>query len=258
MKKQKGKNLAVIGTICSCGPLFGLIGTVVIMLSAFQTMESGSEVSPEALANDIGIHLISTTIGLCLGAIGLILILIALFGSKYRAPWFFGVLCALSVLWMIGFPIGTIAGVALLVYLLKHKAEFKDKQSPNTALTPSLAPPAQSDAGRWGSINIRDKNHSKIGVASFVLALISVFGMCASLAYAVYLKATSIDEIPFIPNLIVVIGGLIFFCLCLIAIGMGIAGIVQKKRRRNFAIIGLLISGVELLSLAGLFLLGLS
>jgi len=105
---------------------------------------------------------------------------------------------------------------------------------------------------------MRDENHSTIGVVSFVLALISVFGMCASLAYAVYLKATSVDEIPLIPNLIVVIGGLMSFCLCLIAIGMGIAGIVQRKRKRKFAIIGLLISGVELLSLVGLFLLGLS
>lgn len=131
MEKQKGKNLAVIGTICSCGPLIGLIGTVVAMLSAFQTMENGNEGSPEALANDIGVHLISTTVGLFLGILGFVLILIALFGSKYRAPWFFGVLCALSVLWMIGFPIGTIAGIALLVYLIKHKSEFKKNDRTN-------------------------------------------------------------------------------------------------------------------------------
>lgn len=144
MEKQKGKNLALIGAICSCGPLIGLIGTVVAMLSAFQTMDSGSEGSPEALANDIGIHLISTTIGLILGILGLVLILIALFGSKYRAPWFFVVSCLLAVLWLLGFPVGTIAGIAMLIYLFKHKAEFKKQETPNQNLH-SIADSARSE-----------------------------------------------------------------------------------------------------------------
>ncbi|HPR83389.1 MAG TPA: MotA/TolQ/ExbB proton channel family protein [Pontiellaceae bacterium] len=143
MKKQKGKTFAIIGTICSCGPLVGLIGTVIAMLSAFQTIGSESKGSPEALANDIDIHLISTAIGLCLGILGIVLILIALLGSKYRAPWFFWVLCVLSALWMTGFPVGTIAGIGLLIYLLRNKAEFKKEQSTNNSSKPTCFSPVE-------------------------------------------------------------------------------------------------------------------
>ncbi len=138
MKKQKGRALAIIGTICFCGPLVGLIGTIVAVLSAFQMMGSESESSPEALANEMSLHLISTAIGLCLGILGIILLLIALFRSKYRAPWFFWILCVLSALWTLGFPVGTIVGFGLLVYLLRNKAEFKPNKSsePSTWWTP--------------------------------------------------------------------------------------------------------------------------
>jgi hypothetical protein len=31
----------------------------------------------------------------------------------------------LSILWLMAFPVGTIVGVAVIIYLVKHKDEFK-------------------------------------------------------------------------------------------------------------------------------------
>jgi hypothetical protein len=129
MNDQKGKTLAIIGAIFSLGPVLGMVGSVVAMVLAFQTMGAKGAASPEALAANIGLHIFSQAAGILLGAIGIIFILIALLRVKYRAPWFFNAGCVVSVLWMFGFPIGTIAGIMLLIYLQKHKTEFKPPQS---------------------------------------------------------------------------------------------------------------------------------
>lgn len=122
-----GKKLAITGAALQLGPILGLVGTIIGMISAFLTMGSAGMEQPEALADDIGFALITTAIGLCVGIVGLILMLVALFGSKYRAPWFFWFLMVWSVLWMLNIPVGTILGVGLLIYLITHKAEFNNQ-----------------------------------------------------------------------------------------------------------------------------------
>jgi len=123
----KGKKLAITGAVLQLGPLFGLIGTVIGMLSAFQTMGADGVGDSEALAGDISFALITTAIGLCIGLIGLVLMLIALFKSKYRALWFFWFLSVISILMLLRFPAGTIIGISLLIYLITHRNEFKQQ-----------------------------------------------------------------------------------------------------------------------------------
>jgi hypothetical protein len=124
----KGKKLAISGSILLlAGPLFGLMGTIIGMLSAFQTMGSEGSENAEALASDIGFSLITTTIGLCIGIIGGIMMLIALFVVKYRAQWFFWYYAIMSTLGLFNFPVGTILGSLMLVYLITHREEFKKK-----------------------------------------------------------------------------------------------------------------------------------
>ena len=123
---NEGKALAIWGAALQvAAPLIGLVGTVVGMVSSFESMGAGGTGSPEELAGHIGVALISTSIGLILGFVGLVLMLVALFALHYRAPWFFWFLVVFSVLWAFGFPVGTVLGIGLLVYLLTHRAEFK-------------------------------------------------------------------------------------------------------------------------------------
>ncbi len=138
--KTKGKKLAITGSILLLGgPLFGLMGTIIGMLSAFQTMGSEGSENAEALASDIGFSLITTTIGLCIGIIGGIMMLIALFVVKYRAPWFFWYYVIMSTLGLFNFPVGTILGALMLVYLILHRKEFINR--PNQNMDPIVTTP---------------------------------------------------------------------------------------------------------------------
>ena len=57
----------VLATIASVGPLLGLLGTVSGMITTFQTVEGGGIGQMQALAGGIGMALITTFAGLCVG-----------------------------------------------------------------------------------------------------------------------------------------------------------------------------------------------
>ena len=132
----KGKKLAITGSILLLGgPILGYVGTIIGMLSAFQTMGSEGTENTEALASDIGFSLVTTSIGLCIGIIGGIMMLIALFAVKYRASWFFWYYAIMATLGLFNFPVGTILGSLMLVYLITHRNEFKTR--PNQGMDPT-------------------------------------------------------------------------------------------------------------------------
>ncbi len=81
------------------------------------------------MASDVRIALYTTSAGFILALVGIIMILIALFGTRYRAPWFQAMLWILPIVWLLSFPLGTILGVVVIVYLVNHKTEFTE-QSP--------------------------------------------------------------------------------------------------------------------------------
>ncbi|WP_309385238.1 MotA/TolQ/ExbB proton channel family protein [Cerasicoccus frondis] len=125
MNNESGKSLAQFGAWMQLGPVIGLIGTIIGMLGAFKDISDGGMGEPEALADSISLALVTTAIGLVLGLIGIVLLAIALFGCRYRAPWFYTFLLVISIIWMLNFPIGTILGVLLLLYILNRKDEFQ-------------------------------------------------------------------------------------------------------------------------------------
>jgi hypothetical protein len=124
---QKGKNLAIWGIALQLGTVVGLFGTIIGMVRAFGRLAESETAQPAALANDISIALYTTAAGSVVALVGIILILVALFGARYRAPWFRTVLWVLSILWLLSFPIGTILGIIVMVYLVNHKAEFTEQ-----------------------------------------------------------------------------------------------------------------------------------
>jgi len=120
----KGKNVAISGVVLQLGLLVDFIGTVVGKSSAEKHISEGG--SLELLADDMGFALIITVIGLGIALVGLIFVFIALFGSKYRAPWFFWFLIVGSLFWMLHVPVGTLFGFGFLIYLIMHKEEFRN------------------------------------------------------------------------------------------------------------------------------------
>lgn len=66
------KNLVFLSTIASCATLFGLFGTVLGMIRAFQAMGQAGAPDAAALANGISEALINTAIGIGTSAIAII------------------------------------------------------------------------------------------------------------------------------------------------------------------------------------------
>jgi len=126
-ENSKGRKLALWGAWLQLGPVFGLLGTVVGMIGAFAELANqGSTESADALAENINVALITTAIGIIPALIGLVCLLVALFASEYRAPWFFwfmAIYAALCIL--VGFPVGTIIGIIILIYIIPRKKEFE-------------------------------------------------------------------------------------------------------------------------------------
>ena len=120
----KGKYLAITGLVLQLVPVFGMVSTAASMIRAFSQLQNASTQAPEALASDISLALYSTAIGMGVSIVGIILLCIALFGTKYRAPWFKTAMWILSILWLLNIPIGTIIGIIVMIYLSNHKNEF--------------------------------------------------------------------------------------------------------------------------------------
>ena len=128
--KQNGKRLAIWGVALQFGTVFGLIGTIIGMVRAFGRLGEMDTSPPGALANDISIALYTTAAGYAMALVGVILIFVALFRTRYRAPWFLTALWILSVLWVLSVPIGTVLGIIIIVYLVNHREEFTEQPVP--------------------------------------------------------------------------------------------------------------------------------
>jgi biopolymer transport protein ExbB len=76
--KTKLKSLLTIGIILALGPLWGLLGTIVGVVMAFVHIgESAGMGKPELLADDVGVALYTTAIGLIICPIGIACIIVS-------------------------------------------------------------------------------------------------------------------------------------------------------------------------------------
>jgi hypothetical protein len=112
--------------------------------------------------------------------------------------------------------------------------------------------PDQYRAARWP--------HSGIGIASFItgiMALLMVFGAFALVIVVVAgarRAANPPQEVVAFTGLLVLGAGLI----ALIGAGLGIGGCCQARRKKVFAIIGLIINALLLLAILAIFAVGVA
>lgn len=120
---KKGRTLALWGAYLQLGAVICLLLAVIRMIGAFG--KEGSTASAETLADNISAAIAAPTlIGSVLSLVGLVFLMVTLFKSKYRAPWFFWFMVIYAVLNLFALPIGTILGVIILVYTIPKKEEF--------------------------------------------------------------------------------------------------------------------------------------
>jgi len=105
-----------------------------------------------------------------------------------------------------------------------------------------------------------EKKHSGLGIASFIISLgtgVATFFLFAVLGAMEYSKPGSLDEeSPAAMMAGVLILG--FVMADIIALVLGIIGALQKDRKPIFAILGSVLSGLALLGMLGIIVLGLA
>jgi len=145
----QGGRVARIGAVLvAAAPL--LLGVFVLFMSRrFEeaVKDSGAARAAE-LASGMRVALPLAAVAVGFGVAGLTVLGLALFKYRYRAQWFFWVLLSAAVLMLFAFPVGTVLGVLLLIYVGQRRAEFFGEQSrfPAAGQAPATTVPASGTA----------------------------------------------------------------------------------------------------------------
>lgn len=101
--------------------------------------------------------------------------------------------------------------------------------------------------------------HSGMGVVSFIISLLSFFIFVCTIIAGGIIAMKNPDTLSQPGGASVVIGMLILmgFFLCFVGIGLGIAGLVQKDRKKIFALLGLIFNSAVFIGVAAMIIMGL-
>lgn len=107
---------------------------------------------------------------------------------------------------------------------------------------------------------MEEKRHSGLGIASFIISILSAVMVCLILFLAGMMETstpTGLSE-DSVGTLMLVLLFFAFLLASLIALGLGIGGLIKKNRKRIFAILGTVFSSVTLVGTMILILVGMS
>ncbi len=102
--------------------------------------------------------------------------------------------------------------------------------------------------------------HSGMGIASFIISIIGSVSMFVLFALAGAMEASKPGGMDERSTQVVVLGLLIIIILFanLVAVGLGVAGLFQKERKKVFAILGTIFSGITVILTVALLIIGLT
>ncbi|MBW2409833.1 MAG: hypothetical protein JRF72_08550 [Deltaproteobacteria bacterium] len=100
--------------------------------------------------------------------------------------------------------------------------------------------------------------HSGVGITSFIISLLVAIGAFFLVVVAGIIETTTPGGMDENSVAAVVVGLFIFACIFLqiVALGLGIGGLIQKYRKKIFAILGTAFSGMTILGIVFLMLVG--
>ena len=104
-----------------------------------------------------------------------------------------------------------------------------------------------------------EKKHSGLGIASFIISIVSSISTFMLIVIAGVMETSrsgGIDE-ESVGAVMVGLFILAFLFVSLVALGLGIAGLIQKDRKKVYAIIGTVFSALTFLGTTSLIIIGL-
>jgi len=111
----------------------------------------------------------------------------------------------------------------------------------------------------YGGVGREDK-HSRMGIASLVLAILVGVLVFLLIGGAGVMEASTPGGINEDSTLVGLIGLGIIGCLLanLVGLGLGLAGLIQRRRKKLFAILGAIFNGLIVLVVLAVIVLGLA
>ena len=121
----------------------------------------------------------------------------------------------------------------------------------------------------------RENRHSRMGIASFVISILVVVAILALVVGAplVLSSTDALDPQSFDPAdpqsidlsnpaiialQVIGLGFIIGVLLSFVGFGLGVAGLIQRRRKRPFAIVGAVLNGLVILGVVVLILLAVA
>ena len=103
-----------------------------------------------------------------------------------------------------------------------------------------------------------EQKHSGFGIASFIISLLTGMGLCLAIAILTFLEYKDpglLDRETMISNLLglVIIAGI---AVDLVAIGLGLAGLLHKNHKKIFAILGTIFAALGVVGITALIVFG--
>ena len=129
MNQRAHHTIAGIGLVLLLGIPASWVGIAFGALQTFGNMSGDIAQAASEITGGVALALRSAAIGQSLALVGLALLLIALFGFKVREPWVLKWGRYLMIPWLIFLPVGTVAGILMLVYFSRHKEEFTERKT---------------------------------------------------------------------------------------------------------------------------------
>lgn len=104
------------------------------------------------------------------------------------------------------------------------------------------------------------KKHSKLGIASFITSIASGAFIFLLVVIAAMMEASTLGGMDEQSAEAIIVGVLLFVFIgtSFMALGLGLAGLLPKDRKKIFAVLGMVFSTATLLSTASLLLIGLA
>lgn len=101
--------------------------------------------------------------------------------------------------------------------------------------------------------------HSGLGIASFIMSIVSFIFVLLLFGTAGYIQTTTPGGMDGAPGAALIVGIFFFICmfLTLLSLALGIAGLFQKLKKKIFAILGTIFSGLIIAMTAILMVIGL-
>lgn len=102
--------------------------------------------------------------------------------------------------------------------------------------------------------------HSGLGIASFIIALVTGTLLVIAMVFAGIMAAAAGGDVDDEAPAMIAVGCFIILGVLahLLGLGLGIAGLVQRDRRRVFAALGMVLNGVAVLGVLALMAIGLA